>query len=248
MSGTPLSIQNLGAGYPGQDELAVSDISWSVEAGELAAVIGPNGAGKSTLLKAAMALVPVKSGQAEFFGQSLSRARKRVAYIPQRSSVDWEFPVSVLDVATMGLYGRIGWLKPVRAKDRAHALTALEKVGMSELAHRQIGALSGGQQQRTFLARALAQDADLYLMDEPFAGVDVATEKKIMEILGDLKAQGKTIVVVHHDLGTVEQVFDTALLLNRTAIAQGAIKDVLTDGNLAKAYGAPLGYLNQKHG
>ncbi len=241
----PLSIKNLDAGYPGQESLALHDINWDVQAGELIAIIGPNGAGKSTLLKAAMGLIPQKNGQVRFFDQPLKHVRKKIAYIPQRSAVDWDFPVCVLDVATMGLYGRMGWLTPVQKRHKDKAMAALEKVGIADLAHRQIGALSGGQQQRTFLARALAQDAELYLMDEPFAGVDVPTEGKIIEILNELKSEGRTIIVVHHYLSTVERVFDTALLINQEIIAKGQARDVLTKDHLAKAYGAPLSYLSR---
>jgi manganese/zinc/iron transport system ATP- binding protein len=241
----PLSIKNLNVRYPGQSEYAVQDIEWQAAPKKLNAIIGPNGAGKSTLLKAAMDLIPTESGEIRFFGQPLAKARQKIAYIPQRSSVDWGFPVSVLDVATMGLYGQIGLMRPIRQTHRDKAMEALEKVGMTEYAQRQIGALSGGQQQRTFLARALVQDAELYLMDEPFSGVDIATENKIIEILKDLKKQGKTIIVVHHNLATVEKVFDTALLLSSIIVAQGPANKVLSAENLSAAYGAPLSYLDK---
>lgn len=246
---SPLSIHQLSAHYPGQKNKAIDSIDWDCPQGQLCAIIGPNGAGKSTLLKAVMDLIPHKAGHVEFFGKTLDQSRKRIAYVPQRSAVDWDFPVSVLDVATMGLYGNIGLFSSIKQAHKDKAMQALEQVGMQKLAQRQIGALSGGQQQRTFLARALVQEADLYLMDEPFAGVDVPTEQKIIEILNSLKQQGKTIIVVHHDLGTVERVFDHALLLNTRAIAQGPIKDVMTKEHLTKAYGSTFSILNNtSHG
>ncbi len=206
----------------------------------LVAIVGPNGAGKSTLIKAVLGLVPVLAGQVTVLGLPAARAKGRIGYVPQRSSVDWDFPVTALDVATMGLYGQIGWLRPIRRRHREAAMAQLAAVGMADLAHRQIGQLSGGQQQRVFLARALAQDADLYLMDEPFAGVDAATEAAILETLRRLDAAGKTVVCVHHDLETVAAYFDHVLLLNLKKIADGPIATTFTPHNLQATYGGRL--------
>ncbi len=219
---------------------AVWNVDFKAPAGGLAAIVGPNGAGKSTFLKGALGLIPTLAGRSAAFGRPLGEMRRRIAYVPQRESVDWEFPATALDVATMGLYRRIGWLRPVGRKHRAAALAALAEVGMADFADRQIGRLSGGQQQRVFLARALAQDADLFLMDEPFAGVDAATERTIVELLRRLARQGKTAVVVHHDLATVREYFDSALLLNVRRIAAGPVDETLTEANLQTAYGGRL--------
>jgi manganese/zinc/iron transport system ATP- binding protein len=221
------------------------DVSFDVQPGQLVGVVGPNGAGKSTLLKAIMELVPKASGRVELFGLPYHRARQRVGYVPQRESVDWDFPVSVLDVVTMGLYGRIGWLRPVRRSHRQQALAALEQVGIADLAHRQISQLSGGQQQRTFLARALVQDADLYLMDEPFAAVDAATETAIVNILRTMQRAGKTCIVIHHDLHTVPDYFDSVVLLNMRVVASGPTSTMFTRENLEKTYGGRLTLLDE---
>lgn len=244
MSTAPLNISGLSARYAGQDSMAIENIDWQVKPATLNAIIGPNGAGKSTLLKAIMNLIPKASGDILFFDAPLEHTRKQIAYVPQRNAVDWDFPVSVLDVATMGLYSGAGWLKPIRKHHKEKAMHALEQVGIADLAHRQIGALSGGQQQRTFLARALAQNAELYMMDEPFAGVDVPTEEKIIEILNTLKNDKKTVIVVHHDLGTVERVFEHGLLLNRKIVSNGPIKTILKPENLARAYGSKLSVIS----
>jgi len=208
-------------------------------------IVGPNGAGKSTLLKAIMNLVPRASGRIEVFGQPYHKNRHRVGYVPQRESVDWDFPVDALDVVTMGLYNQIGWCLPVRKKHRQQALDALDRVGIADLARRQISQLSGGQQQRTFLARALVQNADLYLMDEPFAAVDAATERAIVEILRELKQTGKTAVVIHHDLQTVPEYFDYVVLLNMRVVAHGEVEEVFTSENLQKTYGGRLTLLEE---
>ena len=213
--------------------------------GSLVGVVGPNGAGKSTLLKAIMNLVPRASGRVRVFGCPYDEARRRVGYVPQRESVDWDFPVDALDVVAMGLYSRIGWFRPVRKKHRDAAMAALEKVGIASLAKRQISQLSGGQQQRTFLARALVQDADLYLMDEPFAAVDASTERAIVDILRELKRRGKTAVVIHHDLQTVPEYFDHVVLLNMRVVAHGPVSDVFTQENLQKTYGGRLTLLDE---
>ena len=208
--------------------------------GRLVGIIGPNGAGKSTLIKAVLDLVPRASGRVMIYGQPYPRQRRLVGYVPQRESVDWDFPVSALDVVTMGRYGRIGWLMPVTRKHRAFAMECLEQVGLADFAHRQISQLSGGQQQRVFLARALAQEARLYFMDEPFASVDAATEEAIVAVLKRLRGQGCTVLVVHHDLQTVREYFDHLIMLNMRVVAAGPTADVFTDDNLRKTYGGRL--------
>jgi manganese/zinc/iron transport system ATP- binding protein len=239
----PLSIHDMTVAY--QRRPVVWDVDYDAPPGRLVAVVGPNGAGKSTLIKATLGLVPVVSGEVKFFGESYSRQRQRVAYVPQRTSVDWDFPVSALDVATMGLYRQIGWFRPIRKQHREQGLAALERVGMADYAQRQISQLSGGQQQRVFLARALAQQADLYLMDEPFAGVDAATERAIVSILRELKDSGKTALVVHHDLQTVTEYFDDVLLLNMRVVASGPTSQAFTTENLRRTYGGKLALLDQ---
>lgn len=214
------------------------EISFEVPTGHLVGIIGPNGAGKSTLIKTLLGLQSSVSGQVKLLGDSLSRVRGRVAYVPQRTSVDWNFPISVLDVVVMGRYGKLGLLKWVSKADRHAAASVLEQVGMLSYAKRQISELSGGQQQRVFLARALLQEADLYFMDEPFAGIDMATEKALLELMGDLKRKGKTLMVVHHDLTTVKQTFDWVVLLNTCLIDAGPSQEVLSEQNIQKAYGS----------
>jgi len=219
------------------------DVDLSLPVGKLIAIVGPNGAGKSTLLKATLNLVPLSSGFIRVFGTHYDAARARVAYVPQRESVDWDFPSTVLDVVMMGRYGRLGWFRRPSAEDRAAAVEALRKVGMDSFADRQISRLSGGQQQRTFLARALVQDADLYLMDEPFAGVDAVTERAIIAILRELRTSGRTVICVHHDLQTVPEYFDWVVLLNMRLIAAGPIEDVFTTEYLNQTYGGRLAIL-----
>lgn len=221
------------------------NVDFTIPAGALVGIIGPNGAGKSTLIKAVMGLLPLSSGYTKLFGENLNDVRKRVSYVPQRESVDWDFPASVMDIALMGRYGQRGLFNRITAEDRSIARQALEQVHMLEFANRQIGQLSGGQQQRVFLARALAQQADLYFMDEPFAGVDAATESAIIELLKELKAQGKTILVVHHDLQSAEEYFDWIVLLNTRLVASGPVKEVLTPTLLQETYGGKLSLLAQ---
>lgn len=239
----PLSVYDLTVAY--RRKPVIWDVSFDVPEGALVAIVGPNGAGKSTLLKAAMDLIPRASGRVQVFGQSYRQNRHRVGYVPQRESVDWDFPISALDVVTMGLYREIGWFRPVRRAHRQRALEALERVGIAELAGRQINELSGGQQQRTFLARALVQNADLYLMDEPFAAVDAATERAIIQILRNMKSEGKTAVVIHHDLQTVPDYFDHVILLNMRVVAAGSVDEVFTSENLQKTYGGRLTLLEE---
>jgi manganese/zinc/iron transport system ATP- binding protein len=219
------------------------DVDLDIEPGKITAIVGPNGAGKSTLLKAILGLVPIAAGSIRIFDSPLSKVRSRVAYIPQRGSVDWDFPTDALDVVTMGRYGRVGWFRRPGATDRRVAEEALRKVGMGAYARRQISQLSGGQQQRVFLARALAQEADLYLMDEPFVGVDAVTERAIVALLRDVRDAGKTVVAVHHDLQSVPEYFDNVALLNVQIIAAGPVSSVFTETNLRTTYsaaGAPI--------
>ncbi|MFP5284201.1 MAG: metal ABC transporter ATP-binding protein [Thermoanaerobaculia bacterium] len=221
------------------------DVDLALPEGKLIAIVGPNGAGKSTLLKAILGLVPAVTGWVQIFGEPYERRRSWVGYVPQRESVDWDFPTSALDVVTMGLYGRIGWLRRPSKHHRETALACLEKVGMRDLAHRQISQLSGGQQQRVFLARALAQDARLYLMDEPFAGVDATTERAILTLLKELRASGRTVVAVHHDLQTVAEYFDHVVLLNMRLVAAGPISTTFNADTLQRTYGGKLTVLTQ---
>ena len=240
---SPLSIHDMTVAYNRRPVLW--DIDYDAPAGKLVAIVGPNGAGKSTLIKAVLNLIPSVSGSVAFFGQSHKKQRARIGYVPQRTSVDWDFPINALEVVTMGLYRQIGWFRPVTQKYRQQAIAALDRVGMADYALRQISQLSGGQQQRVFLARALAQNADLYLMDEPFAGVDAATERAIVDVLRELQTDGKSALVVHHDLQTVPEYFDEVLLLNLRLIASGPIEQVFTTDNLRATYGGKLALLDQ---
>ncbi|MBU6172999.1 MAG: zinc ABC transporter substrate-binding protein [Planctomycetes bacterium] len=238
-----LEIRDLTVAY--QRKPVLWEISLGIPRGALVGLVGPNGAGKSTLIKAILDLMPKVSGEIFLDGMSVAEQRQRIAYVPQRESVDWDFPASVLDVVLMGLYRNIGWFMPIRQEHRKQAMMALEKVGIAELANRQISQLSGGQQQRTFLARALVQSADLYLMDEPFAAVDAATEQSIIEVLRDLQKQGKTTLVVHHDLHTVPEYFDHLILLNVRAVAHGPMNATFTPENLRRTYGGRLTLLDE---
>ncbi len=241
----PLAVRGLTVSYGGAPVVFSADMT--IEPGTMTAIVGPNGAGKSTLLKAALGIVPRLSGQITIFGRDLARERHRVAYVPQRASIDWDFPTRVIDVVMMGLYGQLGLLGRIRGRHRQLALDCLERVGMADFETRQIGQLSGGQQQRVFLARALAQQADLYLLDEPFAGVDAATEKAIITVLKSLKTEGRTVVAVHHDLSTVPDYFDRVFLINKSPIAEGNVDAAFTQDNLQRAYGGRLasGLLDQ---
>jgi len=239
----PLEIHDLTVAYHKRPVLWGVDVE--VPAGQLVGVIGPNGAGKSTLIKAAMGLLPVSSGWVKVFGQPVKDNLRRVGYVPQRESVDWDFPVSVMDVVLMGRYGHLGLFKRPRKEDREVARECLEKVKMLPYADRQISNLSGGQQQRVFLARALAQESDLYFMDEPFAGVDAATEAAIVTILQELKDQGKTLLVVHHDLPTAKTYFDSLLLLNMRVVAYGPTEEVFNYDLLQSTYGGRLTILSE---
>jgi manganese/zinc/iron transport system ATP- binding protein len=220
------------------------DVDLVIHEPQLAAVVGPNGAGKSTLIKAILGLVPMASGRVLIQGEPVASQRKRIGYVPQRESVDWDFPVSVLDVVLMGTYGRLGWFRRPGRTQRQWARQCLAKVGLAQYERQQIGQLSGGQQQRVFLARALAQQADIYFMDEPLAGVDAATERMIFQVLRDLRDEGKTIIAVHHDLRTVPQYFDYVVLLNVRLVAAGPRAVVFTPENLRKTYGGRLAILD----
>lgn len=239
----PLSIHDMTVAYHRRP--VIWDVDYDAPAGKLIAIVGPNGAGKSTLIKAALDLVPKVSGAVRIFGRPYDEQRLRVAYVPQRTSVDWDFPVSAQDVVAMGLYRKIGWFRPVTRRWRQAAREALDRVGLADFASRQISQLSGGQQQRVFLARALVQEADLYLMDEPFAGVDAATERAILKVLRGLRSTGKTALVVHHDLQTVADYFDEVLLLNMRLVASGPVSQVFTEENLRRTYGGHLSLLDQ---
>jgi manganese/zinc/iron transport system ATP- binding protein len=221
------------------------DIDLAIPEGKLVGVVGPNGAGKTTLIKAVLGLVPLVSGKVEIYGRPYKEQRKIIGYVPQRESVDWDFPVTVRDVVLMGTYGRLGWFRRPGRAERDVAEKCLAQVGMSEFANRQIRQLSGGQQQRVFLARALAQDAKLYFMDEPFAGVDAATETAILELLQRLRNERKTVFVVHHDLQTVRGYFDYVILLNMRLVAYGPTETTFTPANLHKTYGGRLTILDE---
>lgn len=238
-----LHVEDLTVSYDSRPVLW--DIDIDIPPGVMAAVVGPNGAGKSTFIKSVLGLVRPTAGHVRIFGRPYGAQRGRVGYVPQRSSVDWDFPTTALDVVGMGLYGRLGWLRRPGRRERDEARHALEQVGMQDFAHRQISQLSGGQQQRVFLARALVQGADLYFLDEPMAGVDATTERAIVDILHRLRAQGKTLVVVHHDLQTVRSYFDWMVILNIRAIAQGPVSQVYTAENLRKAYGGQIALIER---
>jgi len=230
-----LSLRGLSVAY--RTDAVLWNVTWNSPPAGLVAIVGPNGAGKSTLLKAALGLIPRLAGEVRFFGAPLAAVRRRVGYLPQRAAVEWDFPATALDVAAMGRYPRAGWFRPLPRAEREAALAALAEVGMQDVAHRPIGELSGGQQQRVLLARTLAQEPDLFLMDEPFAGVDAATEEAIVGVLQRLAAAGRCVIAVHHDLSTVPRAFDHALLLNREVIASGPAATLLSPENLARAYG-----------
>ena len=236
-------VEDLTVSYHGKPVLW--DIDVNIPPGVMAAIVGPNGAGKSTLVKSILSLIKPTAGHIMIHGAPYRRQRKRVGYVPQRSSVDWDFPTTALDVVMMGLYGHLGWFRYPGRRSREQALAALQEVRMAELAGRQISQLSGGQQQRVFLARALVQQADVYFLDEPLAGVDATSERTIVGLLHKLRDAGKTVVVVHHDLQTVADYFDWLMLLNVRVIAQGPVAKVYTAENLHKAYGGQFSLLER---
>lgn len=240
---TPLEIHDLTVAYHHKPVLWGIDLI--VPPGKLIGIVGPNGAGKTTLIKAILGLVAISSGWVKVFGQPVKKSLRRIGYMPQRESVDWDFPVSVMDVVLMGRYGRLGLIKRPTREDRDVARNCLDKVHMLPFANRQISNLSGGQQQRVFLARALAQQSDLYFMDEPFSGVDAATESAIITLLRELRAKGKTVLVVHHDLPTAREYFDMLILLNMRLIAFGPTNEVFRPDLLQKTYGGRLTILSE---
>ena len=239
-----IHVEDLTVTY--NNEPALWDIDMEVPKGALMAIVGPNGAGKTTILKAILGLIKPNAGRISIFGKPAKKQKKLVAYVPQKASVDWDFPISVLDTALMGTYSSLGWIKRPGKLSRQKAISALKMVDMADLKDVQIGELSGSQQQKVFIARILAQDADIFLLDEPFHGVDQSTEKIIVNVLRNLKSNGKTVVVVHHDLQTVAEYFDWALLMNVRRIAFGPVKEALTEKNLCLAYGGKSGFLSME--
>jgi manganese/zinc/iron transport system ATP- binding protein len=240
-TGPAVKVEDLTVAYG--ERPVLWDVDMEVPAGVLMAVVGPNGAGKTSLIKSITGLVRPVAGYVTIFGKPYAEQRHLVGYVPQRNSVDWDFPTTVLDVVMMGRYGGLGWFRRPGPAERALALEALEKVGIAEFKGRQISQLSGGQQQRLFLARAIVQDARIYLMDEPFQGVDATTERAIVMLLKEMRARGKTVVVVHHDLQTVPEYFDWVTLLNVRCVASGPVDRVFTDRNLKLTYGGRVSYL-----
>lgn len=221
------------------------NVDFDIPSGKMVGIIGPNGAGKSTLIKTIMGLIEPDGGYVKIFGKEVDAVRERIAYVPQRESVDWDFPASVMDVALMGLYDKKRWFQRYSKADKQKAKECLDKVGMLAYAKRQISQLSGGQQQRVFLARALARDADFYLMDEPFAGVDASTETSILELLQNMRNAGKTLLIVHHDLQTANRYFDWFVLLNRHLVACGAKEDVFTEEKIQETYGSRISLIEE---
>ena len=236
-------VSRLHVSYFGNE--VVRDVSFSVEQGSMVGIIGPNGAGKSTLIKAMLGLIPKDKGDIRFYGKETNEVRKQIAYVPQRSQIDWTFPITVMDTVLIGTYPSVGLFKFPKKKEKAWALECLKKVGLEEYRDRQIGELSGGQQQRVFLARALAQKPELLLLDEPFVGIDVASEETIIRILKELQVEDKTIVVVHHDLSKANTYFDQLLLLNKELIKFGAVDEVLNREVMSRAYARELQFLEK---
>lgn len=238
-----ISVKNLNVSYHGDE--AVKNISFSLESGNLVGVIGPNGAGKSTLLKALLNLIPRDKGDIQILDRSIRDIRKKIAYVPQRSEIDWDFPITVLDAVLIGTYPNLRLFQRPGKHQKALAYKCLEQVGMTSYGNRQIGELSGGQQQRVFLARALAQEPEMYFLDEPFVGVDLGSEETIIRILKELRNSGKTVVVVHHDLMKASTYFNKLILLNRELIGYGSIEDVFRPDLLAKAYKGQFAFMEQ---
>lgn len=234
-----VSVSNLSVSYYGNE--VVRDVSFSFEAGNLIGIVGPNGAGKSTMMKAALGLIPKDSGTVEIGGESVDQVRKKIAYVPQRSNIDWDFPIIVRDTVLLGTYPNLGIFRRPGRKEREWANQCLEEVGMGDFGDRQIAELSGGQQQRVFLARALAQNADYFFLDEPFVGIDVASEEVIIKILKDLRDQGKTIFVVHHDLTKVEAYFDDLILINKELYGAGPVSKVFQPDNMERCFKMKVG-------
>lgn len=242
MNSKIVDVHNLTVSY--QHKPVLWNVDVHIPQGALVGIVGPNGAGKSTLIKSIMGLTPISSGKITLMDKELNEVRQKISYVPQRESVDWDFPASVLDVVLMGRFQHTRWFGTYRQADKERALACIRKVNLEEFANRQIAQLSGGQQQRVFIARALAQDADIYFMDEPFAGVDAASEKMIIDLLKEMTSKGKTIVVVHHDLNAVKNYFNYLLLLNTRLIAHGPTNEVFTEENIQKTYGSKLTILS----
>lgn len=245
MKNSTVEVHDLTVTY--NQKPALWDIDFEIPQGALVGVIGPNGSGKSTLIKSIMGIIEPSSGWVKVFDKDIDAVRHKVSYVPQRETVDWDFPTNVMDVVLMGRYGRTSLFKRSSKKDRLIAEESLEKVGMLQFANRQIAQLSGGQQQRVFMARALAEQAEVYLMDEPFAGVDAATESSIFQVFEEIRDSGKTMMVVHHDLQSAAKYFDWIVLLNTRLVAVGPTEEVFTQELLQEAYGGKLSILSQIH-
>ncbi|KON88205.1 manganese transporter [Sporosarcina globispora] len=243
MKDPAISIQDLYVSYYGNE--AVKGVSLSVNTGNLVGIIGPNGAGKSTFLKAMLNLIPKDKGDVKVMGRTIKEVRKNIAYVPQRNDIDWDFPITVLDAVLIGTYPHLKLFRRPKKKDKEWAIECLQRVGMEEFSKRQIGELSGGQQQRVFLARALAQKADLFFLDEPFVGVDVSSEETIVKILKELCRQGKTVIVVHHDLSKANDYFNQLILLNKELISFGTVEEVFKPEVIAKAYKGQFAFMNE---
>ncbi|HEX6593138.1 MAG TPA: metal ABC transporter ATP-binding protein [Bacillota bacterium] len=238
-----VTVRHLHVSYYGKE--VIRDITFSIERGKLVGIIGPNGAGKSTLIKAILGLIPTDRGAVTFFGKPIKEVRKKIAYVPQRSQIDWDFPITVQDTVLLGTYPRLGLFRRPSKADKKWAVKCLHEVGMEHFKNKQIGELSGGQQQRVFLARALAQRAEIFLLDEPFVGIDVASEKTIINILKQLRDEGKTVLVVHHDLAKVEDYFDDLILLNKELIQTGPVRDVFQQEYMTKAFQSDFPFMNK---
>lgn len=243
---TSLEVKNLTVSY--SNKIALTDVNFSMESGKLIGIFGPNGSGKSTLMKAVLNLTAKDSGEVQINEKTLEEVRGNIAYIPQRSNIDWDFPILVRDTVLLGTYPKLGLFKRPKAKEKKIAEEALKKVGMEDFADKQIGELSGGQQQRVFLARSLAQNADIFFMDEPFVGIDIHSEEIIINILKELRDQGKTLFVIHHDLTKVEDYFDELILVNKELVAAGAVSDVFTPELMERTFNAPLTVLENMGG
>lgn len=232
-----IHVDDLSMAY--REQPVLWDVDVDVPAGTLTAIVGPNGAGKTTLMKGILGLMPIISGHILLLGEPIDRVRRQIGYVPQKSSVNWSFPTTVEDVVLMGRYAHLGWIRRPDRHDREIAEDAMQSLGVTPYRHRQISELSGGQKQRVFLARAMAQEATLYFLDEPFTGVDAVTERVLVNRLHELRDAGKTILAVHHDLETLPAYFDRVILLNKVVIADGPVDEVMTDDNMACAYGTP---------
>lgn len=243
MKDPAISIEDLHVSYFGNE--AVTGVSLTVNTGNLVGIIGPNGAGKSTFLKAMLNLIPKDKGAVRVMGKSISEVRKSIAYVPQRNDIDWDFPITVHDAVLIGTYPHLKLFRRPKKKDKEWAMACLQRVGMQEFSKRQIGELSGGQQQRVFLARALAQKADLFFLDEPFVGVDVSSEETIVNILKELCRKGKTVIVVHHDLSKANDYFNQLILLNKELISFGTVEEVFKPEVISKAYKGQFAFMNE---